>query len=81
MTKCQVCGKKIPKVRLNVLPETKHCVKCSDSDASVGITVWEDKHTPVMLKVSPEEAEEYWRLERAEGREDRSRMGTKTKSG
>jgi hypothetical protein len=28
--KCRVCKKSIPKLRLEVLPETRLCVKCSE---------------------------------------------------
>jgi RNA polymerase-binding transcription factor DksA len=30
MRKCKECGKSIPKDRLEALPETHYCVKCSD---------------------------------------------------
>lgn len=29
MKKCERCGKKIPKERLEAIPETRLCVKCS----------------------------------------------------
>jgi hypothetical protein len=39
---CETCGKKIPKERLEALPSTKTCVKCSNLDNVIGITVWQD---------------------------------------
>lgn len=64
---CIVCKKRIPKKRLAVLPETKTCVKCSLEEPIVGITVW-DKATPELVIVKSDEAEQYWKLERSEGR-------------
>lgn len=32
--KCEICNKIIPKARLQVLPETKRCVKCASEKGS-----------------------------------------------
>jgi len=67
---CTECGKRIPKKRLEILPETKVCVRCSDVKPLVGITVW-DKTTPELLMVAAEEAKSLRRLERLGGRLNR----------
>lgn len=67
---CVTCGMVIPPKRLQVLPETKTCVKCSNVQAVVGITVW-DERSPSMVIVNPAEAEAYWRHERSDGRLER----------
>ena len=28
---CEICGAVIPRERLEILPETRHCVKCSQA--------------------------------------------------
>ena len=33
--KCEVCGKRIPKMRLEALPHTLKCVKCAEDDPIV----------------------------------------------
>lgn len=62
---CIKCGKKIPKVRLKALPDTKHCVRCVDEKESIGIMVWDGTATRLEI-VSSEEAEEYWKYEKVE---------------
>lgn len=32
--KCELCGRRIPKERLQALPETKRCVDCSRKNGS-----------------------------------------------
>lgn len=66
---CKICNKRIPKQRLKAVPDTEYCVNCVDehSDTMVGITVW-DKTCPTTLVVNESDANEYWRLERGEGR-------------
>ena len=34
---CEVCGVRIPKARLKVLPDTTTCVKCSKEKSRIGI--------------------------------------------
>lgn len=56
MSNCINCGKRIPEERLEVLPNTDTCVKCSEVDKRVGMMVW-DQATPelVMLEGSQKE--------------------------
>lgn len=39
MRDCKACGKKIPKARLEVLPETQFCVKCVDKNDAGKVAV------------------------------------------
>ena len=66
---CKNCDSEIPLERLEAVPTTRYCVNCVDkhTDKMVGITVW-DKTTPTTLVILESEANEYWRLERGEGR-------------
>ena len=64
---CIECCKKIPKARLEILPDTNTCVKCSSIEKRVGIMAW-DKSTPELLIVESVEAEVFWALERIDGR-------------
>lgn len=65
--KCAKCKIKIPRERLDVIPDTKTCVKCSDIEPLFGITVW-DKTTPELLIVDEATAQRFWKLERLDGR-------------
>lgn len=64
---CTECGQPIPEERLEALPETTCCVKCSQESGMVGITVWDDG-VPSLVTVSKEEAERHKALERIDGR-------------
>lgn len=64
---CKKCGKKIPKARLQALPDTTTCVKCSEVQAKMGVTIW-DGTTSVVEIVDGTEAEEFQRYERGDGR-------------
>jgi len=64
---CIVCENEICQERIDLLPHIKTCVKCSDTKRKIGISVW-DKTTSTFLCLSSEDAEEYWRLERMDGR-------------
>lgn len=68
--KCIKCGEIIAKERLDALPTTQTCVKCSDVQKRVGITIW-NKTTPTLVIVDENEAEEFQRLERGDGRSSR----------
>lgn len=39
---CSECGKKINKERLQALPNTKTCVKCSKTEAKMGFITGDD---------------------------------------
>lgn len=40
--KCAHCGEPIPKVRLQYLPDTEHCVKCVDKHGPKRVVAVED---------------------------------------
>jgi hypothetical protein len=63
---CSECGKKIPKIRLQVLPDTKTCVKCSQEEAHVGLTVSSE-----VVIVDSAEAARLRELEKYDGRINR----------
>ncbi len=52
---CVKCGNEIPSKRLELLPNTKTCVKCSDVQKVVGriTTVGEGDHTYNDLDIIP----------------------------
>jgi len=60
---CIECNKKIPRARLDALPETQTCVRCSKEEKRIGITIW-DKTTPELIMVNGDEARRLWHLER-----------------
>ena len=64
---CITCGANIPHERILVLPETQHCIKCSQVQAYKGITTWE-KTTPELLIVNDELANRFWEFEKVDGR-------------
>jgi hypothetical protein len=64
---CTECGKKIPKIRLKALPDTTTCVRCSQEEAHMGLTVW-DKSTSELVIVDSSEAERFKELEKYDGR-------------
>ena len=61
---CIECGISIPKRRLEVLPNTKKCVNCSDVGKKVGtpITLGNGDHTYTELEIT--DADEYEKMER-----------------
>ncbi len=34
VTRCEICGKVIPKARLDILPTTKRCVECAKKNGT-----------------------------------------------
>lgn len=65
---CKNCNTEIPEERLEAI-NTEYCINCADeyTEKIVGITVW-DKTCPTTMLVSESDANEYWRMERGEGR-------------
>lgn len=70
MKLCEKCKVPIPLERLEILPETKTCVKCSQEEALVGITIW-DKNTSIFIPVKSEIAERFDQLQKIDGRLNR----------
>ena len=72
MRKCDNCGKGIPKVRLDAIPETKWCVKCAEKygpQKLKGFLVFDHKTAPVLVTIDPRDKEAIRRASRADRRE------------
>ena len=49
---CEYCGKKIPKTRLDVLPETTTCVACSVEKGYIGVISAGERLDGTDIKIS-----------------------------
>lgn len=52
---CITCQEQIAESRLKALPNTRHCVKCSETKPVKGYMTWEHKTAPTFQVVSPEQ--------------------------
>jgi hypothetical protein len=68
--KCVKCGDPIPQERLENLPGTQTCVKCSDVEKRIGFTAWEET-TPELVIVNPADFERLQKFEGFDGRQSR----------
>jgi len=69
MTKtCDTCGIDIPKGRLDALPSTTTCVKCSRVRSPIGFMDWYHKTAPEIVMVSASDTESLRRAERCNRR-------------
>jgi hypothetical protein len=66
--RCFVCDTIIPKARLDVLPETRVCVKHSTEKPVVGMMVFDHKTAPTLVIIHPENKEAIRRAHRFYGR-------------
>jgi hypothetical protein len=57
MRKCMKCDCEIPAVRLEALPYTTTCVKCSTTKAYVGFMSFAHKTAPDIVMVNPDDRE------------------------
>jgi hypothetical protein len=64
MRTCIKCKVPIPVARLEVLPDTHTCVKCSTTQKYVGAMVFENKTAPTLAYVRPENTEALEQLRR-----------------
>lgn len=64
MRTCFKCKEVIPASRLEVLPETHTCVKCSGVQKYVGAMVFEHKTAPSLVHIRPENKEAVETLKR-----------------
>jgi hypothetical protein len=55
MAACIVCGNNIPAQRLKILPATKTCVQCSNTEKVAGFPVITNKTTYSELQIVPQE--------------------------
>jgi hypothetical protein len=68
MRKCQECKKKIPAKRLEILPDTKYCIKCAQTHGPqkpVGFMVYDAKAGGELVTVNPKDEETLRRAQRA----------------
>lgn len=68
MAKCKNCEKKIPKARLEVLPDTDTCVGCSEAKPMMGFMDWAHKTAPELVMVNPADKENLRRAKRINAR-------------
>jgi uncharacterized paraquat-inducible protein A len=54
---CQNCETVIPAPRLEAVPHTKTCVRCSREKAYIGFMDWHHKTAPELVLVNPENTE------------------------
>lgn len=72
MKKCVKCGVKIPKERLEILPNTELCIKCSQKygpQKLVGYMVYDGKTGGDLVTVDPSDEESMRLAKRAHRRE------------
>jgi hypothetical protein len=67
---CDTCNAVIPSARLEALPHTTTCVKCSRSTTFVGFMDWSHKTAPELVMVDSADSEN---LRRARRISERSR--------
>lgn len=58
---CEFCEIEIPHERLEALPDTTTCVKCSTEEAYHGFMVFDHKTAPSLMKVKPKKDPEAFR--------------------
>lgn len=57
MRNCCKCGCEIPAMRLEALPDTTTCVKCSRVKSYVGFLDWNHKTAPEIVMLDPDDKE------------------------
>lgn len=65
---CSKCKKQIPWERIQTLPETKTCVKCSEAHAPRAFMVYDHKTAPRLILIDPQNKEAIRQAERANRR-------------
>jgi hypothetical protein len=66
--RCDVCDGAIPQERLEVLPDTTTCVKCSRVKKNIVMPVYSHKTAPEMIVIPSEDRESLRRAIRANNR-------------
>lgn len=61
---CIVCHNPIPEERLEILPHTKTCVKCSTEEKMVGYMDYYHKTAPNLVIIDPKDKESMRRATR-----------------
>jgi hypothetical protein len=65
---CDTCSEEIPQARLEAIPETTTCVKCSREEKRVGFMDWYHKTAPELVMVSTDNKENLRRAQRVNAR-------------
>ena len=65
---CDTCETEIPKGRLECLPNTTTCVKCSRVRRPVGFMDWYHKTAPELVMVAADDTEGLRRAQRVNAR-------------
>ena len=64
---CIFCNNQIPETRIQAIPDTQTCVKCSDAKKVLGFTVVEHKTGNWVQVVEEETFKELVRLDQSKG--------------
>jgi hypothetical protein len=65
---CEKCGIEIPKIRLEAIPNTTTCVKCSDTERYRGYMLYAHKTAGECVFLDPSNKEAIRRADRANSR-------------
>ena len=68
MRTCCKCGNEISQIRLEAIPDTNCCVKCSEAPKYVGFMDWYHKTAPELVMVSSSDTENLRRAQRVNAR-------------
>lgn len=64
MRRCRVCRGPISQCRLQALPQTQVCVKCSSESPLLGVMIYSHKTAPFIQVVAQKEFDTYKRYDR-----------------
>jgi len=70
---CEYCGKKIPHLRLKVLPNTTTCVKCSEEQGYIGIITTDERADGIdvhLARRESDDSENHYRKKKRHRREE-----------
>jgi hypothetical protein len=67
-TRCDGCGHFIPAERLEALPDTRTCVRCSTARPRVGMAVFDCKTSPEIVVIPGDDTEALRLADRANRR-------------
>ena len=65
---CRICGIDIPTARIEAIPATTTCVKCSSVKSGHGFMVFSHKTAPELVMISPDDTESIRQAQRSNKR-------------
>ena len=65
---CGICSAEIPKERIEAIPGTTTCVKCSSVKSVHGFMVFSHKTAPELVMISPDDTESIRQAQRSNKR-------------